>query len=142
MKSVITGIRDIEKTQNTQLQPPSCFNWYSIISWDELFKPERGFVVHNSIAFEVKIKVDKVEEATSTANKRRAPSPAEAESMECSICFERMKGQDVSSTDCGHLFCSKCIKNAVRSRGLCPSCNTKLNLRKVRRVYLPFAKND
>ncbi|XP_055299841.1 uncharacterized protein LOC129567215 [Sitodiplosis mosellana] len=113
IKSSIAGVQDIEKTGNTELIPvPFNLNIYRIILWDELFKPENGFIFDNSIAFEVKIKVDKMEGSTKV-NKRRASNPAEAETLECSICFESMKGQEVSSTNCGHLFCSKCIEKII-----------------------------
>ena len=137
MKSSVEGVRNIEKSYNEQLQHREYVN-VPIISWDELFKPENGFIENDSIQFEVKIKVDKVDEVASNANKRRASSPADGDRMECPICLKPIKNQGASSTVCGHLFCSKCIENAVQARGLCPSCNAEIDINKVHRVYLPL----
>ena len=137
MKSSVEGVRNIEKSYNEQLQHREYVN-VPIISWDELFKPENGFIENDSIQFEVKIKVDKVDEVASNANKRRASSPADGDRMECPICLKPIKNQGASSTVCGHLFCSKCIENTVKARGLCPSCNAELDINKVHRVYLPL----
>ncbi|RZR75851.1 hypothetical protein BHM03_00000397 [Ensete ventricosum] len=42
-----------------------------------------------------------------------------------------------SSTICGHIFCSSCIKASVKSHKKCPTCQRKLSMSNFHRVYLP-----
>lgn len=139
MKSSKAEVQEIKIKKIAQLKMTDHVNVYSIISWNELFKPENGFVVNHSISFEVKIKVDKVEEAVPNAKKRCASNLLQDESnavtLECAICLENIKNQEVSSTDCGHSFCSVCIEQIVQAGKPCPSCNTKLTMKKLRRSY-------
>lgn len=137
MQSSVEGVQNINKSSNSRLQHYQTVK-IKIISWEELFKPENGFIVNDSIQFEVKVKVDKVDEVALNSNKRRASSPDEGEILECPICLKQIRSQGASSTVCGHLFCSKCIENAVQARGLCPSCNTEIDVNKVFRVFLPL----
>lgn len=140
MKSSIAGVQDIEKTQNWPLKMANVHKIFSIISWNELIKPNNGYVVNNSISFEIKIQVDAVQPAAPKAKKRRASNTPEAESsaLECAICLEKIKNQEVSSTVCGHLFCSECIEKVVQARKPCQSCNTEITINNLRRVYLPL----
>ncbi|KAF5276717.1 hypothetical protein FQR65_LT16230 [Abscondita terminalis] len=43
-------------------------------------------------------------------------------SRECSICLDQMQDKELSSTICGHVFCTPCIKAAVQSSKACPNC--------------------
>ncbi|XP_055297305.1 uncharacterized protein LOC129565945 isoform X1 [Sitodiplosis mosellana] len=103
-----------------------------IISWDELLKPENGFFNDNSIVIEVEIKASNPEGAVSNNEPKRLK-------FECAICFEVFSKQEVSSTQCGHLFCSPCIRNSIEAREKCPSCNADVTLESLHHVYLPIA---
>ncbi|XP_055299912.1 uncharacterized protein LOC129567269 [Sitodiplosis mosellana] len=148
MQSSVGGVQNIEKGCNMQLRHRQCSNIVPIISWEELIKNENGFVVNNSVQFEVKVevKVNKPEEGEPNAKKRCTANSPEAEAnaltLECAICLNKIKGQDLSSTYCGHLFCTKCITNAVQAHKRCPSCNTDLDLNKLHRFYLPIVDKD
>lgn len=98
-----------------------------IVSWDELIKPENGFVNDNAIVIEVDIKSEGGIPIDQNAPKRLK--------FECSICLEAFGTQEVSSTLCGHLFCTPCLKNWVEARGNCPACNKKVELDSWHRIY-------
>ncbi|RWW74616.1 hypothetical protein BHE74_00017444 [Ensete ventricosum] len=53
----------------------------------------------------------------------------------CSICMDTLA--EPSSTICGHIFCSSCIKASVKSHKKCPTCQRKLSMSNFHRVYLP-----
>jgi hypothetical protein len=42
---------------------------------------------------------------------------------DCSICFEQSAN---SKTNCGHIFCYKCINNWYLKKNTCPTCRDKL----------------
>ncbi|CEP02784.1 RING-type domain-containing protein [Plasmodiophora brassicae] len=54
--------------------------------------------------------------------------------LSCPICLDPIK--ELSSSTCGHVFCHTCIREAVRIHHRCPSCQRKLNLRDIHRIYL------
>ncbi|XP_055297484.1 uncharacterized protein LOC129566021 [Sitodiplosis mosellana] len=138
MTSSIAGVQNIEKTQNgTLLRPHQCLSMDSIISWDELLKAENGFVVNDSVSFEVEINMNKVEDGTPNAKKRRTANvAAEAEenavALVCAICLDEMNNQDLSSTSCSHSLCT-CNTNTVRPNKRCPKCNAERIMEMLRR---------
>ncbi|KAJ0181000.1 hypothetical protein K1T71_003085 [Dendrolimus kikuchii] len=41
----------------------------------------------------------------------------------CPICMESIKGKNIASTLCGHVFCMECIKRSIKYMGKrCPTC--------------------
>jgi hypothetical protein len=44
------------------------------------------------------------------------------ETNECPICFEPMKKNITIALPCGHIFHTKCIKQALRYNNKCPNC--------------------
>lgn len=57
--------------------------------------------------------------------------------MACAICLQDMTSQSLTSTSCGHLFCTECINQALRSSNQCPMCKKTVELNTLRRIYLP-----
>mmetsp|Transcript_2574 Transcript_2574/g.3565 ORF Transcript_2574/g.3565 Transcript_2574/m.3565 type:complete len:227 (+) Transcript_2574:138-818(+) len=57
--------------------------------------------------------------------------------IRCAICQETVKESKshLASTSCGHLFCQKCIRKAVRLTKCCPTCRKKIKLKDIHRVY-------
>lgn len=106
-------------------------------SWEDLLKPQNGYVNNDSVVIEVNIRMEKLERI-----KRRAANSLEADAnlirLECAICLENINKDNASSTVCGHIFCTDCIKGFIETRKLCPSCNTKLELNQFHRVFLPM----
>ena len=115
---------------------------YNFVSWDELRNPNNGFVNNNSIVIEVEIKSQMSGGMMSSATKRKAtrPSAIEAKRFElaCKICSKRFENQSVSTTNCGHLFCTGCITNEIAAHKECPTCKTGLCRSQVRRAHLPL----
>lgn len=112
-----------------------------LIKWSEMLKAENGFVENDSINLEIEIKIDKPEFVASndqTNNFNCSQDEVRMLKMECAICLESIRNQDISCPPCGHLFCSTCISNAARNRKTCPSCNVTVTLKALRRVYLPL----
>jgi SNF2 family DNA or RNA helicase len=53
------------------------------------------------------------------------------EERECKICFAEMSDKDMAMTACAHLFCYKCVSDAVRQRRSCPTCRHPLSQEKI-----------
>lgn len=104
---------------------------FRVISWEELLKPINGFVKNKSIIMDLDVKMEKL--------KRVAEIPAsqtQKRRLECTVCLEAIGDQEVSSSKCGHLFCTKCITKSIRTRTRCPACNTVLGLKDFHSLYL------
>ncbi|MES1914035.1 MAG: hypothetical protein MHM6MM_006169 [Cercozoa sp. M6MM] len=55
------------------------------------------------------------------------------EMLYCSVCNLRRKGTVL--TRCGHLFCSQCVQDCVRTRNrCCPACKTPFGTKDMLRV--------
>jgi len=54
--------------------------------------------------------------------------------LTCAICISTM--EEETSTVCGHIFCNKCITNAVNLWKRCPTCRKKLTTGQIHRIYL------
>eukprot|EP01132_Coremiostelium_polycephalum_P003247 gene3247-4065_t len=68
--------------------------------------------------------MEKLNPMTTTPNEENG-GKEKKKSLECPICFEDMTS--MSSTTCGHVFCTDCIKKALKKRKQCPVCNVKLS---------------
>jgi SNF2 family DNA or RNA helicase len=53
----------------------------------------------------------------------------EDEENNCSICLDTIN--DGSITECGHLYCSECIKNCLTYKKICPMCKKPLDYNQV-----------
>ena len=47
-------------------------------------------------------------------------------SNECCICFEEIGSVNNCTTECGHVFCFKCLATAMYHKNSCPCCRSKL----------------
>ncbi len=45
----------------------------------------------------------------------------------CSICLNKITGDDVGVTKCGHMYCFMCIKEMIKSNPKCPQCMKPVN---------------
>jgi hypothetical protein len=64
--------------------------------------------------------------------KRRVPNNEPTESIDCPICMETVNMSNISETNCGHKFCSTCIRNTIKKyiatkRCPCPMCREPLH---------------
>ncbi|XP_031633570.1 ubiquitin carboxyl-terminal hydrolase 7-like [Contarinia nasturtii] len=113
------------------------------VSWYDLFDDQKGFVRDNAIVLEVKIIAKQPYYAGRSGEKRQMVNgqneDVELLKLECSICMEAIRDQEISSLPCTHMFCTKCIEDAIKARKKCPICNTAAELANLRRIRLPFA---
>jgi len=72
--------------------------------------------------------------AAATAARQAATAARDS----CSICYLEFYGQSVrmTSTICGHVFCSRCIQRALAVRSMCPVCRRPLSVYDVHEIYL------
>ncbi|KAJ2952579.1 hypothetical protein O0L34_g6902 [Tuta absoluta] len=47
--------------------------------------------------------------------------------IKCPICFENINKERISSTKCGHVFCTECLIRALKRKPNCPICQRTLN---------------
>lgn len=109
-----------------------------LVQWDDLLNPRNGFIKNNSIVIEVELNAEKPRSIDS--RKRRATttsSTAKLLKLQCGICFDVFGSQPISFTPCGHMFCSACIRRAIKDRKKCPSCNSRVAVTQVKRAHLP-----
>lgn len=104
----------------------------------EVFNRLNGYVKRNSMVIEIGLEPNEpVAAASVDANANNVPTQRRFE-LECAICLQRLEGQPVSSTPCGHLFCSECIENSIKINKLCPVCRSRVTTRQVKRAHLPL----
>lgn len=131
--SSIEDVKSIEKVDEKCFKSSEKLLTMHLVSWDELLKPENGFINDNSIVIEVVMQADKPQGGN---------APLEVvhnqHKLECSICLGSLGHQAVSSTPCGHLYCSACIEISVETREVCPSCKAVVTLDELHRVFLPL----
>ncbi|CAN2390606.1 Prokaryotic RING finger family 4 [Pristimantis euphronides] len=62
-------------------------------------------------------------------------------SVSCPICMDSyseivQSGRLIVSTKCGHVFCSQCIRDALRNATSCPTCRKKLTPKQYHPIYI------
>lgn len=65
------------------------------------------------------------------------PIDTVGDDMECPICMQNLRTTSVSSTKCGHVFCTQCIQQSLLITRNCPSCNQRINLKHLRPIFFP-----
>uniref|UniRef100_A0A8D2KT09 RING-type domain-containing protein n=1 Tax=Varanus komodoensis TaxID=61221 RepID=A0A8D2KT09_VARKO len=61
--------------------------------------------------------------------------------VSCPICMDGYadiiySGRLIMSTKCGHIFCSQCLHESLRSANVCPTCRKKLNHKQCHPIYI------
>lgn len=136
-----TRLQTLQKMQAKELRRKEGLVMEQLIAWDDLIKPQNGFIKNGSIILEIEISAEKPQDTILNGRKRQ---PANAKviiktpRMECSICEQDILTQDVSSVPCGHMFCTACITNKIRERRVCPTCNGRVQLRQIKPLQLPL----
>eukprot|EP00250_Pteridium_aquilinum_P000017 c10023_g1_i2 orf=162-716(+) len=81
---------------------------------------------------------DNLERNLSVAAKRKRclPPPEVPRELKltCAICMDTM--EEETSTICGHIFCRKCIVEAIKMQEKCPTCRKRLVNSEIHRIYL------
>ncbi|KAG9479542.1 E3 ubiquitin-protein ligase RNF4 [Eleutherodactylus coqui] len=62
-------------------------------------------------------------------------------SVSCPICMDGyseiiQSGRLIVSTKCGHIFCSQCLRDALRNVTSCPTCRKKLTPKQYHPIYI------
>ncbi|XP_073504722.1 E3 ubiquitin-protein ligase RNF4 [Phyllobates terribilis] len=62
-------------------------------------------------------------------------------SVTCPICMDGyseiiQSGRLIVSTKCGHIFCSQCLRDALKSVATCPACRQKLTAKQYHPIYI------
>ncbi|XP_069600963.1 E3 ubiquitin-protein ligase RNF4 [Ranitomeya imitator] len=62
-------------------------------------------------------------------------------SVTCPICMDGyseivQSGRLIVSTKCGHIFCSQCLRDSIKSMAKCPTCRQKLTAKQYHPIYI------
>ncbi|XP_040191240.1 E3 ubiquitin-protein ligase RNF4 [Rana temporaria] len=61
--------------------------------------------------------------------------------VSCPICMDGyseivQSGRLIVSTKCGHIFCSQCLRDALKNATSCPTCRKKLTHKQYHPIYI------
>jgi len=78
---------------------------------------------------------------TDNDSPRRAQLVTSLAALKCPVCLEpflsiRLRGSNLVSTVCGHVFCGKCLPACVRISGHCPTCRMRVGYDDFHPLYL------
>ncbi|XP_006893671.1 PREDICTED: E3 ubiquitin-protein ligase RNF4 [Elephantulus edwardii] len=67
--------------------------------------------------------------------------PRPSGTVSCPICMDGYSeivhnGRLVVSTECGHVFCSQCLRDSLRNSNTCPTCRKKINHKRYHPIYI------
>ncbi|XP_048585055.1 E3 ubiquitin-protein ligase RNF4 isoform X2 [Nematostella vectensis] len=84
---------------------------------------------------------DQASNAPSRSRDTSADDKNARKTITCPICMDddeaiKKRKRQLTSTVCGHVFCDKCIKNAVKIQKKCPTCRKDLTLRQLHPIFL------
>ncbi|XP_003724870.2 E3 ubiquitin-protein ligase RNF4 [Strongylocentrotus purpuratus] len=79
--------------------------------------------------------------STATGPGRGRHATPQKRVITCPICMEdettlRNNGQQLMSTNCGHVFCRHCIRASIQTQHRCPTCRKKLTMRQIHPIFL------
>lgn len=60
----------------------------------------------------------------------------QADPYKCPVCLKNVRHRKPASTVCGHVFCSSCIKTALRATCKCPVCQRLITTRQIFRIFI------
>ncbi|CAI9560540.1 unnamed protein product [Staurois parvus] len=68
-------------------------------------------------------------------------SRSSAGNVSCPICMDGyseiiQSGRLIVSTKCGHIFCSQCLRDALKNATSCPTCRKKLTHKQYHPIYI------
>lgn len=78
---------------------------------------------------------------SSKLKKETVGSSGSSGTVSCPICMDNYaeivhSGRLIVSTTCGHIFCSHCLDNSLKSVKFCPTCRKKLNNKQYHPIYI------
>lgn len=122
-----------EQISSRRFQWGSCSRGYpQFMKWSEFVDPKNFYVRKDTAIIEVRLTVESPKPLWECEeNPPNLGSP-----LKCSICFEKFQGREVSSTKCGHMFCTECITKSITDRKECPLCNAAASDVDLRPIFL------
>lgn len=54
----------------------------------------------------------------------------------CPICLENVRNHSPVSTNCGHIFCKECLRQALAAVKKCPMCKKNITLKQFHDIYI------
>ncbi|KAM5193562.1 E3 ubiquitin-protein ligase RNF4 [Mantella aurantiaca] len=71
----------------------------------------------------------------------RTRSRSSGGNVSCPICMDGyseivQSGRLIVSTKCGHIFCSQCLRDALKNATSCPTCRKKLTSKQYHPIYI------
>lgn len=100
-----------------------------LVPLKDLFDESNGFRFKDTIRIEAHFKVKLANESYIKKAKRMK--------IACPVCFDNMLEGTMHSTECGHVYCDKCINNPVKFKKKCALCGKGLIISKIHPIYLP-----
>lgn len=70
-----------------------------------------------------------------------ATGPRPSGTVSCPICMDGyseivQNGRLIVSTECGHVFCSQCLRDSLKNANTCPTCRKKINHKRYHPIYI------
>ncbi|KAM7243490.1 hypothetical protein CapIbe_005984 [Capra ibex] len=61
--------------------------------------------------------------------------------VSCPICMDGyseivQNGRLIVSTECGHIFCSQCLRDSLKNANTCPTCRKKMSHKRYHPIYI------
>ncbi|XP_031635584.1 uncharacterized protein LOC116348658 [Contarinia nasturtii] len=137
--SANNDVKSIKHELKKEMNGQDLLEKWNFVSWGKLFDDQNGFIRNNTIVFDVSIITDSLNLAEKCQAARDQNEDAKLLKLECSICMEAIRDQELSSLPCTHMFCTKCIEDAIKACKKCPICNAAAKLTDLRLCRLPFA---
>lgn len=123
-----TGNVITEKVDRPNIQSKNtCID---MMPWNELFTSPNRFIQNDSFVLEVEIKIGR-----NGMSMVRTGEQSSALRLHCPICMDDLIGKPISSTPCGHMFCSACLLQIGDAN--CPLCNQPVVSERLRPIFLP-----
>lgn len=117
----------------SEFYPLNAMNSYSmplkhLVTLNDLFDENNGFIYNDSLQLEAHFKLKLNDEIVKKPKRMK---------ISCPVCFDDMSNGIMHSTECGHIYCEKCIVNPVKLTKKCSMCGKMLQTIKIHPIYLP-----
>lgn len=75
------------------------------------------------------------------AREETSPGLRPSGTISCPICMDGyseivQNGRVIVSTECGHVFCSQCLRDSLKNANTCPTCRKKMNHKRYHPIYI------
>nr|KAF6280204.1 ring finger protein 4 [Pipistrellus kuhlii] len=75
------------------------------------------------------------------AREETSPGLRPSGTVSCPICMDGyaeivQNGRVIVSTECGHVFCSQCLRDSLKNANTCPTCRKKMSHKRYHPIYI------